>query len=148
MRNVGSFLKVIGVALILVMPVFMLGLNSSDANEVRVIRIYGGGGYGEGGHFTGLRLEPQTVTVSTKTTVVWLNIGRQPDVDVIFKEGKACKDGTDAAVRFNLAQDNCYVTSFVAQGETSSLKFTQKGTYKYKVKAGTFESDGKIIVVE
>ena len=69
------------------------------------------------------------------TCVVWVNWVRTEEIKITFEDGKTCKDVTDAPLGFKMTEDNCYVTNWVPLGGTSSLRFMEKGTFKYEIEA-------------
>ncbi len=113
----------------------------ANAEESQLIRIFGGVATGAGELTKPIRLEPPTLTVSKGAVVVWLNWARTVEcVKVSFQEGKKCDDVTDAPTGFEMT-GGCYVTSWITFGGTSSLRFTDPGTYTYTVEA---KSGGEI----
>jgi hypothetical protein len=121
--------------------------NQASAQECRIIRLYA----------TALpvpqkvSLEPQILQIKKGGCVIWANWVRSPqELEIIFQEGKICKDMTESPTGFTLDGQNCYVTSFVEMGKTSSLVFVEEGTFKYVARLGTgtafTEASGKIIV--
>jgi hypothetical protein len=65
--------------------------------------------------------------------VVWLNRSRGEDFRIVFKEGKKCQDMTESPVGFRMDWKSCYVTDYLDFGRTSSLVFSQAGTFKYEI---------------
>ena len=121
-----------------------------NAEESQLVRIFGGIETGTGELKKPIRLEPPTLTISKGAVVVWLNWARSAEcVQVSFEDGKKCADVTDAPTGFGMA-DNCYVTSWITFGGTSSLRFNEPGTYTYTVEAKTGgetrKETGKILV--
>lgn len=111
------------------------------AQECRVIRIQGGGTSSE------IYLEPETAAVSKGTCIIWTNWVGAASVTVNFEDGKKCEDVTLAPVGFELKETNCYVTSSIPLGGTSSLRFSEKGSYEYSVKSSSGASvRGRIVV--
>ncbi len=78
-------------------------------------------------------LEPPTSQVNKGDCVVWINWTRGEDVQVIFREGKKCAEVTKAPVGFKADFSGCYLTNYLAFGETSSLVFIEPGKYDYDV---------------
>ena len=131
------------IALALVFSAFVLifhqkGLN---AGECRLIRIYG-----EPDGQVPFGLEPDIIRIKNGTCVVWANLSREQEVQVIFEEGKVCKDVTTAPMGFQLDAKNCYVTNYIPFGATSSLLFEKEGVFKYVLTAGKTKVQGKVIV--
>lgn len=96
----------------------------------------------------GFYLDPPVSRIEKDTVVVWLSGIKDADIQVIFLEGKTCKDVTGPAKSFEMREKNCYVTSFMSFGETSSLQFVESGTYRYYVatSAGDIRAKGSIVV--
>jgi hypothetical protein len=141
MKKKSYFLKGVGLALILVLPVLLATQSTINAENVRMIRIYGGAT-----SQNPARLEPSILSISKGTVVVWANFARIKEVKVIFEDGKSCSSCTTSPCLFSMKPDSCYVSSFVAFGETSSLRFVEKGTFSYKVTGGVKDVVGRIVV--
>ena len=139
----------IGMGLILVLCIAFIQASqrSADANETRVIRIYA---TSSGTSVGKLRIEPTLISVAPGTVIIWNNWARSSEVKVVFKDGKVCKDVTKAPIGFTLDEQDCFVTTWIPLGGTSSLMFTQKGVYRYIVKssktAGGVKAEGEIRV--
>ena len=126
--NKSRLLIAMGLAFILFITLFPLAQETVTAGEeCRIIRIMGKDQYG------GMRLEPEYVTVTKGACVIWTNWSRGLEVAIEFEDGKTCEDVTDAAMDFSLNERSCYVTTYLALGQTSSLRFMQKGSYNYNV---------------
>jgi hypothetical protein len=113
----------IGAALIFSLIIILVYQDKSNAAEkcsIVNIRSYAG-------------VEPEVLKVTKGDCVVWINWTRGEDVKVIFKEGKKCADITKAPVGFKLDSSGCYVTDFLAFGQTSSLMFPVAGSFDYEV---------------
>ena len=102
-------------------------------------------------------VEPEVLNVAKGDCVVWINWTRGEDVQVNFKEGKKCADATTSPVRFKPDFTGCYLTDYLAFGETSSLVFAEPGAYRYEVEfrksggglygaGGTTKISGSILV--
>lgn len=130
-------------ALVLVFSAFVLVINQKglNAGECRLIRIYGD----PGGQIP-FGLEPAITNIRSGSCLVWVNLARDQEVQVIFEEGKVCKDVTKAPVGFQLDAKNCYVTNYIPFGATSSLLFDKEGIFEYVATAGKTKIKGKIIV--
>jgi hypothetical protein len=82
-----------------------------------------------------VEIVPQYIRVPQGSCVVWVNWIQQAEIQLSFGEGKVCKKATATPMRFTLEHEtDCYVTDFKQVGETSSLRFMEKGTYKYEIK--------------
>lgn len=132
MNKIKSFLSVIGLAFILLMTIFVVRPGPVNAaEECRIVKISGVGSP------MSIRVEPETLSVSQGTCVVWVNWTRATEVRVKFKEGKKCADATKAPVGFRMDAMNCLVTDHIPLGATSSLMFTEVGTFDYEVEAAS-----------
>lgn len=134
--------------LALLLLVLVLGaicvLPEGFAQDCRVVRLHGG----YHGWEDRVEIEPQTTWITKGSCVVWMNwIQSTKKVKVIFAEGKRCDDLTESPVGFKMEANNCYVTSWIPLGGTSSLLFKNEGTFDYvvEVEEGT-RTQGKIIV--
>jgi hypothetical protein len=124
----------------------------ADAQEQQMVRILGGFSAGANELKKPITIEPPVLTISEGGVVTWLNWSRNSEcVQVIFEDGKSCDDSSDAPSGFNMKADGCYVTSWITFGGTSSLHFTQPGTFTYTVEAKTGgevrKTTGKILVL-
>ncbi|HNR13402.1 MAG TPA: hypothetical protein PLG17_08270 [Thermodesulfobacteriota bacterium] len=86
-------------------------------------------------------LRPETVSVDKGDCVIWLNNANGFEAVVKFAEGKVCEDATEAPSGFTMTAQNCYVSTSIPTGGTSSLRFTESGIYAYEV------TDTKDVVV-
>jgi plastocyanin len=117
-----------------------------------MVRILGGISTGASELKKPINIEPSTLTISEGGVVTWLNWSRNSEcVQVIFEDGKSCDDSSDAESGFSMKADGCYVTSWITFGGTSSLHFTQPGTFTYTVEAKTGgeirKTTGKVLVL-
>ena len=81
-----------------------------------------------------ITIAPQYLDVPVGSCVVWINWIRGADISTSFKEGKVCAASTKSPIGFRLTPGlGCYVTDFLSQGETTSLRFMEPGTYKYDI---------------
>jgi plastocyanin len=110
----------------------------------------------QGGHFVGISskgdpakaitIDPKSITISKGAVVAWVNWA-EDEVQIVFEEGKKCEDVTEGHTKFKLDADNCFVTSYVRLGETSSLRFTVEGSFEYEVRtAGGDKAKGEIVI--
>jgi len=133
----------VGVFFVLCVGVILVNQGTVNASEARIVRIMGGESYS----VKAIRLEPQMMTVSPGTVIIWNNWARAYEVKIIFKEGKVCADVTDAESGFKLDAQNCFVTTWIKLGGTTSLRFNEKGTYEYIVETpGGIKGNGTIRV--
>jgi len=134
----------IGVSFLVAMIIGLLGLETVSAQECRIIRILG-----RTEHLP-LTIDPGTTFINKGDCVVWFNRVFTDEIQVMFKEGKKCLDVTKSPMGFTLDAESCYVTTWLPFATTSSLRFMEKGTYKYVIKAksmpGQNVQEGQIIV--
>lgn len=92
-----------------------------------------------------LLLSPPELSVQKGTVVIWMNGIQGEEMQVVFKDGKACKDVSFSPEYkgFSLDSKSCYVTSFIPYAATSSLQFTEQGTFEYVVSNATGKISGK-----
>jgi|GEM_PF-614365 len=100
-------------------------------------------------------IEPHVVTIKKGDCVVWINFNGsspgQPMQSIIlsFKDGGKCIKVTKSPVGFKMdASSGCYVAGWLGFGETSSLMFTEPGTYNYEVQFKVGGKDSGTIIVE
>jgi len=64
---------------------------------------------------TDLMLSPPDLYVKKNTVVIWMNGIQGEEIQVVFKDGKACKDVSFSPEYkgFSLDSKSCYVTSFI-----------------------------------
>jgi len=150
----------IGVMVILIMAIFLS--SPAPINAVEECRIVKLSGHGLVRPEMFVRIEPDTLVISKETCVVWINFVAADEVTVSFKEGKKCLDAVSPLKKAKTPEEaafykawkmdkvkDCFVTSFVTQGQTQSLVFSQPGTYKYEVQvAGKGQPVTGQIVVE
>ena len=130
-----------GLTFVFAMTIFMTNQGAVNAQECRIIRLHG-----TAAPDVTIDIEPKTLRISKGGCVIWSNWARASEVQIVFEEGKKCEDMTDSATGFKLDAHNCYVTSFVSIGSTSSLKFNEEGTFDYEVRAGVgIKEKGKIV---
>lgn len=102
------------------------------------------------GDNTELRLNPPDLYVKKGAIVIWMNSIVDEEVQVIFRDGKSCKDVSFSPSEkgFSLDARSCYVTSFIPYASTSSLQFTDTGSFDYAISnlSGKINGKGKIIV--
>jgi len=124
---------------------FLTNQQTAAAQDCRIVRIHEGVTLGE----SKVRIEPEALWIQKGSCVIWFNRGPSIEVKVVFEEGKRCEDVTEAPTGFKLDAENCYVTSFIPLGGTSSLKFNEEGSYKYTVvTADGTETKGELVVAK
>ena len=145
MSRTGCFSIVFFLAVIL----FSFGQTPLAANdEVRVVRLLRNVGTGGLASQMAYLIEPEILTITKGTIVVWANSGVF-EIEVAFEEGKTCQLATKAAEGFELDKAKaCYTTVVMPNGGTRSLRFLEKGVYEYTVRWGDLiqKSRGKIVV--
>ncbi len=100
----------------------------------------------------GIRVDPLALTVEKNTIVVWMNGIQDKEVQIVFEEGKTCRDVTAnpnlKEPGFFMDSRGCYVTSFLPYASTSTLQFPEVGSFDYMVMTsdGTMSGKGKILV--
>lgn len=104
---------------------FFAVCQETAAQECRIVRIQGMKAH------SSIRLEPETVSINKGTCVIWLNRAAAQEVKVVFEDGKKCSSVSEAPVGFSLDHENCYITSWISFGGTSSLRFMEEGSYEY-----------------
>lgn len=126
-----------GLSLVLVMIISLGSWEAIKAQECRIIRIHGRV-MGQ----SAIALEPRTMWVPKDTCVVWYNGAINTRIKIVFEEGKACVNATDAPMGFGMDYDSsCYVTSWVPVGGTSSLTFKEKGSYLYTIETAPADAE-------
>ena len=129
-------------SVILLMFIFApMALSAEDATVVLI--------YKAAGDNSELRLNPPDLYVKKNTVVIWMNSVMGEEIQVVFRDGKACKDiSFSPEAAFNLDSKSCYVTSFLPYAATSSLKFMETGEFDYMVQnlSEKISGKGKIIV--
>jgi hypothetical protein len=142
-------LAIIGIMVMFGIGACLANLGTAVATEAQLVKIQPISDPLKEGSLSGLAIDPETLNIKKNTIVLWMNGVPQEEVQVIFEDGKACKDVTANPVRFEMpGNSTCYVTTFIPFGDTSSLQFPQAGTFKYSIKnlKGNFKASGEIIV--
>jgi len=126
--------------------IFLVTLDTIHAQDVRIVKIYGGSSLSTGDIY----LDPQTLWISKGDIVIWNNLARTPRVQIVFKEGKECQKVTSAPTGFKFDQaQECYLTDSIIFGGTASLRFNEQGTYEYLVRDAvetiSIKAKGKVI---
>ncbi len=118
------------------------------ATDAEIVRIWAA----TEGASKGLHADPPVLTVKKDTIVVWMNGVEEKEVQVVFEEGKTCRDVTvnpnEKHPGFFMDSKNCYVTSFLPYTNTSTLQFPEAGEFNYMVLTsdGTMTAKGKVVV--
>ena len=99
------------------------------------------------GYEGALRIEPNEITIPVGMVVVWVNMSRKEEPQIVFEQGMKCELSTEAAVGFKMDGSRCYIADFVMVGGTSSLKFIGEGTFDYLVRNKTGQKGAGTIVV-
>ena len=136
-----SWLKLVLVALAILFLSAPSQLFAADASVIKV--------YNSTKDPAKMVLDPPDLFVTNGTVVIWMNGFEGAELEVSFEEGKACQDVTVSPVQWGFKMSKtCYVMSYIPYAATSSLKFTQAGTFKYTVKTmdGKATASGQIIV--
>jgi hypothetical protein len=144
MDRVKCFTVVVGLSLMFVMGMMLAHQSTAVAAEALLVKIQP---VGEG-KVTGLFVDPPIANIDKNTIVIWMNGLPEQEVQVVFEEGKTCKDVTANPMGFKLDATNCYVTSFIPYADTSSLQFPESGKFDYVVQTegAKLRAKGKIEV--
>ena len=131
--------------LVFSLTLFMASLEAVNAEACFIVKVRGGSVDDE----TDVRITPPKLTIEKDTCIIWLNRLRTKEIMVKFEEdGKTCLDKTISPSGFEMAQ-NCYLTTWMPYGGTSSLVFNQPGTFNYTVEVtGGKKVKGTITVKE
>lgn len=152
--NRGSLVYKTVLGVVLVMIILLGSLVDARAQECRIIRITG--------MLTdnSITVEPARMEISKGDCAVWFNRAGDANMKVIFEDGKTCAAATEASELFLMdVPGQCFVTSWVPAWGTSSLRFMEKGTYRYTIEMasggpealtekGQKVTEGEIIVSE
>ena len=107
-----------------------------------------------GDDVAGFYIDPAITYIRKNTIVLWMNGFADKELQVVFREGKTCRDVTAnpklQAPGFFLNSKSCYVTSSLPYLGTSTLQFIELGEYAYAVQTegGKLKVKGKIVVRE
>ena len=96
-----------GAVLLMAMGLLMFTRGPTFAAEAMLVKIQP---VGED-KLVGFYLDPSDLPVEKDTIVVWLSGVQGEEVQVIFLEGKACRDVTANPGAFKLNEKNCYETT-------------------------------------
>ena len=75
---------------------------------------------------------PRTVTLQPGETVKWVNLSMS-EVEIHFLDNKVI-DAADNPVYFFVGRGSTYETHSICAGCTASLRFQEKGSFRYRVK--------------
>ncbi len=106
------------------------------------------------GMVTGFNVDPQTINIKHNTIVVWMNGVQGKEVQIVFEEGKTCRDvSANPNLKmpgFFMDSKNCYVTSYLPYATTSILQFVDAGEFDYEVVTEDLKmkAEGKIKVTK
>ncbi len=138
----------VGIFFLTTVLVFLANQGISQATDAKLIKILAKGG----DKVTEFHLDPETVTINKNTIIVWMSGVSGKEVQVVFKEGRKCKDITVnpnlKISGFHTDSKNCYVTNFLPYSATTTLQFPEVGHFEYNVVSddGKMQAKGKIIV--
>ena len=111
-------------------------------NEVEIIKIR------DVGYEGALRIEPSEVTIPVGTIIVWINMSRKAEPQIVFAEGMKCELSTEASSDFKQNERKCFITDYVQVGGSSSLKFIGPGEFRYEVVNKTGQKGTGTIIVK
>ena len=117
----------VGFGIVMALIISLISSATVQAQECRVVWIHGLEVH------KSVAVEPETMRISKDTCVVWYNRATAMNVKITFQEGKACASATDGGAAFKMGYGACYVSSWIPFAGTSSLRFKEKGTYKYVI---------------
>ena len=109
-----------GMLFLFAAAILLVSQETTTAQDCRLVRVHGGALQSEKPI-----IEPQTAWIEKGTCVIWSNWVRTDEIKIVFEEGKKCEDMTDASMGFTMDAANCYVTTWVPLGGTSSLRFNE-----------------------
>ena len=75
---------------------------------------------------------PRTVTLQPGETVKWVNLSMS-EIEIHFLDNKVI-DAADNPVYFFVGRGSTYETHSICAGCTASLRFQEKGSFRYRVK--------------
>ena len=133
-------LFVIFAVMVVALGILLVNQSTVNAQKCQVVTIHDGE--------DAVTLHPSTIVISKGTCVIWVNWSTTTDVNIVFKEGKACEDVVEASMDFKLDQDNCFISNVaLTKGGSASLVFEKSGTIYYEAKSTKEEEvTGTIIV--
>lgn len=136
-------------ALLLIAPIVLFtGVRMASATEAQLVKIEP---VVKNGKLESIKLSPDTIAVPKGTIVVWLSGVERKMVKLVFNDPAACQDVTaDPKLRkFYTQWYDCYTTTYLPFAQTTSLEFSQVGTYPYTVQTedGKTVAKGNLIVM-
>lgn len=138
-------LWIVGTVLSITIGLLPATIGTSFATSASLIRVYIGND-----DKAALELDPPTLYVQSGSVVIWVNGVTNQEVKVVFKDGKACQDVaiTPKFKGFQLDSKSCFVTTFMPYASTSSLQFTDVGTFEYDIvtEDGKMSTKGQVVV--
>ncbi len=138
-------LWVVGIVLSITIGLLPATLGTSFATSASLIRVYTGAG-----DKATLELDPPALYVQSGSVVIWVNGVMNQEIKVVFKDGKACQDVSisPSFKGFQLDSKSCFVTTFMPYASTSSLQFTDVGTFEYDIvtEDGKMSTKGQVVV--
>ena len=128
----------------------MLLVNAIDsfAGEAAIVKIWAK----TEGASEKLHVDPLSLTVEKNTIVVWMNGIQDKEIQIVFEEGKTCRDVTAnpnlKKPGFFMDSRGCYHTTYLPYTSTSTLQFPEVGSFDYTVitSDGTMSGKGKVLV--
>lgn len=134
-----------GIALSITLGLLPAVVGTSYATNASLIRVYTGAD-----DKATLELDPPTLYVQSGSVVIWVNGVMNQEIQVNFKDGKACQDVAISPKfkGFQLDSKSCFVTTFMPYASTSSLQFTDVGTFEYEIitEDGKMTTKGQVVV--
>ena len=115
---------------------------AQTTNEVQIVKIR------DVGYDGALRIEPREVTIPVGMVIVWVNMSRKAEPQIVFAEGMKCQLSTEASSDFKQNEQKCFITDYVQVGGSSSLKFIGPGNFKYEVVNKTGQKGTGTIIVK
>lgn len=135
----------VGIVLSITIGLLPATIGTSFATSASLIRVYTASG-----DKPALELDPPTLYVPKGSVVIWVNGVMNQELKVVFKDGKACQDVAISPEfkGFQLDSKSCFVTTFMPYASTSSLQFTDVGTFEYDIvtEDGKLTTKGKVVI--
>lgn len=128
--------------------IFIANAENTFSQEASMVKIWGK----KEGMSRGIHADPLVLTVKKNTIVVWMNGVKDKELQIVFEEGKTCRDVTAnpdlKQPGFFMDSKGCYVASFLPYLSTSALQFPETGEFDYRVltKDDAMSTNGRIVV--